>query len=169
MTWDIVISSIINNDLKYDMNHVVIAHNIRSMHNVGAIFRACYCFEVEKLFLTGYTAAPPRDEISKVALSTDEFVDWEQEEDAMALIERLKGEGYVIAGLELDERAYDITTYKRKKPVALLLGSEVEGISPELRDACDVLLEIPIHAGRTSLNISVATGIALHELRNHVL
>lgn len=150
------------------MNHVLIAHNIRSMHNVGAIFRASYCFEVAKLYLTGYTATPPREEISKVALSTDEFVEWEAREDVGELIAELKREGYVIAGLELDTRSYDIRTYKTKKPIALLLGSEVEGIAPDLRDLCDVLLEIPIHAGRTSLNISVATGIALHELRNRM-
>jgi len=146
------------------MKTVVIAHNIRSMHNVGAIFRAGYCFDIERLYLTGYTAAPPRDEISKVSLSTDEFVDWEYREDVDALLVELHERGYLIAALELDKRAVDIRTFATDKPVALILGSEVEGVAPELRDLADVILEIPIKAGRTSLNISVATGIALHEL-----
>ena len=147
------------------MEVVVVAHNIRSMHNVGSIFRATYCFGVKKLFLTGYTATPPQKEISKVSICTEEFVDWEYRDDVELLIDELKEKGYVVAALEIDERSVNIGTFSTDKPVALILGNEVEGIDQSLLDKSDVILEIPYTGKRTSINLSVATGIALYELR----
>lgn len=149
------------------MKLAVIAHNIRSMHNVGSIFRACDCFGVEKLYITGYTATPPRREIEKVSLGTEEFVDWEYRDDVVGLVKELKDQGYTIASLEIDERSVPIGDFKTEKPVALILGHEVDGVPPEIRDMSDVILEIPAVGHKTALNISVATGIALHELKNN--
>ena len=98
----------------------VIAHNIRSTHNVGAIFRASDCFGVEKLYITGYTAAPPRKEITKVSLGTEEFVSWEQVADVTNLINELRAQGDVIASLEFgpaQHRYFNIFTQKNPLPL----------------------------------------------------
>jgi tRNA G18 (ribose-2'-O)-methylase SpoU len=140
---------------------VVIANNIRSLHNVGSIFRNAASFGVEKLFLTGYTATPPRKEISKVALGAQDLVAWEAA-GISAVIAELKKQGYQVWGLETGEGAKDIATINIPK-IALVLGSEVEGIDSDTRTMLDGLVEIPMRKKR-SLNVSVASGIAMYLL-----
>lgn len=157
-------------------NVIVIAHNIRSTHNVGSIFRTSEGFGVTKIILSGYTPYPrvqndPRlphiadklsDQIHKTALGAEAMVPFEYQElpDLVAL----KMAGYRIVGLEQDDRSVLLPNYQSLEKVALLLGEEVEGLTPELRAACDDLIEIPMHGKKESFNVSVATGIALYEL-----
>lgn len=136
---------------------IVIAHNIRSLHNVGSIFRNAAAFGIEKLWLTGYTAVPPRKEIAKVALGAEELVSWEQG-DVAEVVERLKADGYRVLGLETG--GGDIAAVSAEK-IALVLGNEVEGIEPQVRDTLDGVVTIPMAAKR-SLNVSVASGVAMY-------
>lgn len=146
---------------------IVIAHNIRSLHNVGSIFRSCDVFSVEKLYLTGYTGAPPRKEIAKVSLGSEHHIPWEQSEDAYQIIKQLKERGYYIVALDNAEGSIPISECSTEKPLALLLGNEVEGISDELRTQCDIQVEISMPGRKQSLNVSVATGIALFALQSN--
>ena len=144
----------------------VIAHNIRSLWNVGALFRSCDCFEVEKLYLTGYTATPPRREISKTAIGAEEWIQWEYTENPLSCIETLKQDGWSIVALELTDGATALAQFDVPEKVCLVLGHEVTGVSDELLAACDSAVYIPMHGKKESLNVSVSTGIALNHLRN---
>lgn len=141
---------------------IIIAHNIRSLHNVGSIFRNCAAFGVETLYLTGYTATPPRKEIAKVALGAQELVEWQQGQ-IDKVIDELKRKGYRVLGLETGEGAQPINTIESGN-VALVLGNEVEGIDPETIAMLDGLVEIPMDKKR-SLNVSVASGVAMYALQ----
>lgn len=155
---------------------IVIVHNIRSTHNVGSIFRTSEGFGVSRIILSGYTPYPklPSDtrlphiadkltaQIHKTALGAEEMVPFEYQNDPD--VHSLKAAGYRIVGLEQDERSVMIHDYEAHGKIALLLGEEVEGLKPELRAACDDLIEIPMHGRKESFNVSVATGIALYEL-----
>lgn len=143
---------------------IVIAHNIRSLHNIGSIFRSCDVFGVGKLYLTGITGAPPRKEIAKVALGSEHRVAWEHVDDVLELINRLKSHGCTILALENGIQAMPIEQYCPIGQNALVLGNEIGGIEPELLKLCDVTLEIPMPGHKQSLNVSVATGIALFAL-----
>ncbi len=147
----------------------VIAHNIRSLHNVGAIFRTADSFGVTKVFLTGYTGAPVgknADKISKVALGAEKFVPWEQSKSAVRLIKKLKSQGIRIAVLEnnIKVKTINLANYKSKFPLALLLGEETKGITKALLALADDILEIPMKGQKESLNVSVACGVALFQL-----
>lgn len=158
------------------MSIVVIAHNIRSTHNIGSIFRTCEGFGVERLILSGYTPYPtiPGDtrlphivkklekQIQKTALGAERLVPYEYYE--MPPIATLRAAGYRIIGLEQDERSVLLPHYDRPEKLVLLLGEEVEGIASELRDTCDDLVEIPMFGKKESFNVSVAAGIALYAL-----
>jgi 23S rRNA (guanosine2251-2'-O)-methyltransferase len=141
----------------------VIAHNIRSLHNVGAIFRSAAAFGIEKLFLTGYTPAPPRKEIAKVALGAERLVAWEQGE-IRDVIARCKQEGFLVLALEQTADAKSLSEVTERR-IAIILGNEVEGITSDVLAMCDGSVVIPMHAKR-SLNVSVAAGVAMYVLRN---
>ena len=155
---------------------IVIAHNIRSTHNVGAIFRTSEGFGVSRIILSGYTPYPlikndsrlPHisrkltDQIHKTALGAEEIVPFEYQE--LPQITSLKEAGYTIVGLEQDARSVIMSDYHAPDKIVLLLGEEVEGITTDLRDLCDDLIEIPMVGKKESFNVSVATGIALYAL-----
>lgn len=143
----------------------LVAHNIRSLWNVGSFFRTADAFAVEKVWLTGYTGTPPRKEISKTSLGADEWLPWEHAEDPATVLAALKADGWTIAALELTPDAVDIATYKPPDKLCLVLGHEVTGVSDDLIGLCDVALQIPMLGKKESLNVAVATGIALHRLR----
>lgn len=156
---------------------IVVAHNIRSLHNVGSILRNAAAFGVEKVWCTGYTAVPPRKEIAKVSLGAEDLVPWEHG-DIGEVIARLQSDGYRVLGLETGEDAVDIGTIATtpdpfprnfgtslpRRGVAIVLGNEVEGIDAETRTLLDGIVEIPMQKKR-SLNVSVASGIAMYMLR----
>ncbi len=155
---------------------IVIAHNIRSTHNVGSIFRTCEGFGVSKLILSGYTPYPNikndsrlphianklTAQIHKTALGAEEMLPFEYQ--AQPDLESLKEQGFTIVGLEQDQRSTILPNYNAPKKVVLLLGEEVEGITNDLRDQCDDLIEIPMQGKKESFNVSVAAGIALYAL-----
>jgi 23S rRNA (guanosine2251-2'-O)-methyltransferase len=147
----------------------VIAHNIRSLHNVGSIFRAGDGFGVTKIFLTGYTGAPPDTRIHKVALGAEEFIPWEQTRSLARVITKLRKEGVRIAVLEnnIDRKTTLLQKYKPKFPLALILGEEVKGNTKKILDMADDILEIPMSGQKESLNVSVACGIALYGIRTN--
>ena len=145
---------------------IVLAHNIRSMHNVGAIFRSAACFGVEKLFLTGYTPAPPRKEIAKVALGAEHLVPWEVQ-DIVHAIAQCKANGYDVFALEQTPNAQLLHhAHNKHRSIALILGNEVDGIEQEVLTLCDGSFAIPMHQ-KQSLNVSVAAGIAMYTLCSH--
>ena len=149
--------------LHYFYIMIIIAHNIRSLHNVGAIFRNAAAFNIEKLYLTGITATPPRKEIAKVALGAQDLVQWEQGE-VQQVIHQLQLDGYNVLGLETGDDAVDIKTIQEEN-IALVLGNEVEGIDAETLELLDGKVVIPMGKKR-SLNVSVASGIAMYQLAN---
>jgi 23S rRNA (guanosine2251-2'-O)-methyltransferase len=140
---------------------IVIAHDIRSLHNVGAIFRNAAAFGIDKLYLTGITATPPRKEIAKVALGAEDLVPWEAGMIS-DVIASLKAQGYRVLGLETGADAVDINGVHEPK-LALVLGNEVAGIDAETMQLLDGKLVIPM-AKKQSLNVSVASGVAMYVL-----
>ena len=146
----------------------VIAHNIRSLYNVGSIFRTADAFGVCKIFLTGYTGTPAnifhKKRMAKSALGAENWVSWEHEKSALKLIKRLKLEGVKIIALENNKTAINIKKFKAKFPMALVLGEEVRGVSKAILKLCDNVVQIPMYGKKESLNVSVAFGIAAYEV-----
>jgi tRNA G18 (ribose-2'-O)-methylase SpoU len=155
---------------------IVVAHNIRSTHNIGSIFRTCEGFGVSRIIVSGYSPYPklPNDirlphiadkltaQIHKTALGAETMVPFEYHE--VPDIHLLKKQGFTIVGLEQDKRSIMLPDYKAPLKVALLLGEEVNGIDNNLRDQCDDMIEIPMVGKKESFNVSVATGIALYAI-----
>jgi len=148
---------------------ILLAHNIRSLWNVGSLFRTGDAFGVEKIHLTGYTAVPPRREISKTALGAEEYVAWEQCDDPKKVIAKLKKQGWTIVALEQAKKAVELSEYGPPSKVCLIVGHEVLGVPKELLKLCDAIVHIPMHGKKESLNVAVAAGIALHHLRERPL
>lgn len=148
----------------------ILIHNIRSAHNVGAMFRTADAAGVSHIILSGFTPCPldrfkrPVKEIAKTALGAELTLPWEYFADPKEKISILKREGFTVVGIEQDSRAVDYKTYVPTEKILVLVGSEVDGLSEELREVCDVLIEIPMRGEKESLNVSVAFGIALFRL-----
>jgi 23S rRNA (guanosine2251-2'-O)-methyltransferase len=142
----------------------VLLDNVRSMYNVGSFFRTADGAGVERLFLTGITARPPKNQISKTALGAEDTVPWAEAADPVALVEQLRQSGHQIAAIETSTRSVDLFDWQPAFPVCLLFGHEVEGLSPELREACDVHIRIPMLGVKHSLNVATAGGVVLYEL-----
>lgn len=148
----------------------VLLHNIRSAHNVGAMFRTADALGVTRIVLSGYTPAPrdrfdrPVKEIAKTALGAEQTIPWEYAHDPLAVIHALRDEGFAVVGVEMDARAIDYKNYAPSGKTLVLVGSEVEGLDVSLRAGCDVLLEIPMRGMKESLNVSVAFGVALFRI-----
>ncbi|MFA6338583.1 MAG: TrmH family RNA methyltransferase [Candidatus Paceibacterota bacterium] len=150
----------------------LILHNIRSVYNVGAIFRTADALGISKIFLTGYTPAPLdrfgriRKDVSKSALGAEKNVPWEQFENIGTLIKKLKSEKVFLVAIEQDERSVDYKKAKIKYPTAFILGNEVEGLTKNILDKSDLICEIPMRGKKESLNVSVSAGVALFRILN---
>lgn len=150
----------------------VLAHNIRSLHNVGSIFRTADVFAISKLFLTGYTGHPPDDKLAKVSLGAENTVSWEYNKSAKRIIGKLKKEYPNLRVVGLENRLQGtkkpvlLPNFKSKFPLLLVLGEEVKGIPKPLLSVCDSFVEIPQYGQKESLNVSVAFGIAAYALKN---
>jgi 23S rRNA (guanosine2251-2'-O)-methyltransferase len=145
----------------------IIAHNIRSLYNVGSIFRNADGFGVEHVYLTGYTGQPPRDEISKVALGAEETVPWSHISNVEECIEKLRNEGAQILALESGPKYGDISKFISKADhIVVLLGNEPNGLEEEVMALATDRVSIPMYGTKTSLNVAVASGIALYALRH---
>lgn len=145
--------------------HVVL-NSIRSSYNVGSIFRTSDGAMIEKLYLCGYTPHPPQKEVLKTALGAQDSVAWEYVKDPKEIIQSLKKGGIKICALELTELS--IPHYKisiTDFPLCLLVGNEISGVSQELLDLCNMSIEIPQFGIKQSLNVAVAYGVAVFELR----
>lgn len=142
----------------------VLLDNVRSMYNVGAFFRTADAAAAERLYLCGITACPPKRAISKTALGAEEAVPWEHSWDPLAVAERLRGAGYLLAGVETAPHAVDLFDWQPSFPVCVVFGHEVDGIRQELRERCDLFVQIPMLGRKHSLNVATAGGIVLYEL-----
>lgn len=143
----------------------VLCDNIRSIYNVGSIFRTSDAALIEKLYLTGYTPYPPRVEIEKVALGATEAVPWEYFKDPVDAVAKIKSLGIKIAPLEISENSRSYTDIMPADfPLCLVLGNELTGVSNEIIAQSDFCIEIPQYGFKHSMNVSVAYGIAVFEL-----
>lgn len=144
----------------------VVLDNVRSAHNVGAVFRTSDAFRIRKIWLCGITATPPHREIRKTALGATESVVWDYAKDSPELIRRLKKAGIRCLAVEQAEGACPLQEFQPPvgQELALVFGHEVDGVSQEVIDACGEVLEIPQFGTKHSLNLSVATGLVLWDL-----
>lgn len=141
---------------------IILLHDVRSMHNVGAVFRNADAFGIRKIIFSGVTPTPPRPEITKTAIGAEKFVEWESAEDPEALLKDLKQQ-YTILGIEQTDDSQllpDITL--PDQPVCLVFGNEVTGINESILPSIDTFVEIPQYGNKHSLNVSVATGVVLY-------
>jgi 23S rRNA (guanosine2251-2'-O)-methyltransferase len=150
---------------------VVVLDNVRSLNNIGSVFRTCDAFLIESLYLCGITATPPHREIQKTALGATESVHWlffEKTADAVAL---LREEGYILCAVEQTEQSVMLHDFKpaQGKKYAFIFGHEIHGVDQDIVNACDLCIEIPQLGTKHSINVAVSTGIVLWEIfRNYV-
>ena len=138
----------------------IIAHNIRSLYNIGTIFRTADALGVQKLFLTGYSGYPPRKEISKVALGAEESVSWQHYKSLNYLIKKLKKEQINIIALEIDQDSLNYLDYQPNFPLALIVGNEVRGLSSKILKNIEQKISLPMQGLKESLNVGVALAVA---------
>jgi 23S rRNA (guanosine2251-2'-O)-methyltransferase len=160
---------------------VLIAHNLRSTHNVGSLLRTAEGLGVEQVFLTGYTPYPLQDgddrlphlahkidkQISKTALGAETMMAWHHTTDLEALISSLKKRDFTLTALEQSQQAISLPDFKPPQRVAVIVGREVEGIEPGVLGQCDHILEIPMLGRKESFNVVQAAAMALYELQFH--
>jgi 23S rRNA (guanosine2251-2'-O)-methyltransferase len=144
---------------------VVVLDDVRSMNNIGSVFRTSDAFLVEKIILCGITATPPNNEIRKTALGSTESVNWEYKKRTLEAIQLLKDDGYTIIAVEQTEHAIQLHEFlfEYDKKYALIFGNEVKGVDQEVVNACDLAIEIPQEGTKHSLNVSVSAGIVIWE------
>jgi len=142
----------------------VLVDNVRSMYNVGAFFRVADGVALQKLYLCGITAHPPKNAISKTALGAETVVAWEHHADAVSVAERLRCEGYELAAVETSLYATDLYDWQPVFPVCILFGNEVEGLNTKLLEMAGTHVRIPMLGQKTSLNVATAAGVVLYEL-----
>ena len=142
----------------------IIVENVRSVHNVGSIFRSADGFGATKIYLCGYTAFPPRPDLAKTALGAEQSVPWEHHKNPIDAIEAAKLDGNKIALIEQTNKSQSIYEAKLNFPICFIVGNEVLGVSEELANLTDCHLEIPMRGIKQSLNVSVATGVIGYEL-----
>lgn len=145
----------------------VLVDNIRSLHNVGAIFRTADAVNLEHLYLCGITGKPPRDEIRKTSLGAEESVPWSYTKDAMSVINELKDKHYQIVVLEHTNQSTDFRQAEYHFPLCLIIGNEYHGVQDALVNSADLAVEIPMYGIKQSLNVSVAFGILAYTVLNH--
>ncbi|MBF0510859.1 MAG: RNA methyltransferase [Candidatus Omnitrophica bacterium] len=147
----------------------VLLNNIRSLHNVGNMFRTADGAGIQKVWLCGITGYPPQGGIAKTALGAENHVPWEYREDPVSLVQELKTQGYQIVLLEQMQGAVSYDAFTPKFPVCLVVGNEVEGISDSLAKWANAAIEIDMDGIKNSLNVAVAFGIAVYQIRSKFL
>ncbi len=150
---------------------VIILDNIRSMHNVGSVFRTSDAFLVNSIILCGFTPRPPHRDINKTALGATETVSWQYKDSTLDALQELKSEGYKIYGIEQVDNSIELEkfTFNTSEKIAIVLGNEVEGVDEGVLKQCDGSIEIPQFGTKHSLNVSVAAGIVIWELSKRYL
>ena len=145
---------------------IVVLDNIRSLNNIGSVFRTSDAFLIEKIYLCGICATPPNKDIHKTALGATESVAWEYVEDTLTLVEKLKAENIKVLAIEQAENSTKLNTFypKKEEKYAIVMGNEVKGVQQEVVNAADLCIEIPQLGTKHSLNISVTTGVVIWDL-----
>lgn len=157
---------------------VVIAHNIRSSYNIGSIFRTCEGLGIKKLILSGYSPYPQAYDdsrlphisrkagkaIDKTALGAEKYQKWEHSEDILRSIDKLKNEGFLIASLEQSEDSISLDKFTPPEKIAVILGSELKGVEPEILKLSDAIIEIKMKGRKESFNVSAAAAMCLYKL-----
>ncbi|NUJ97246.1 RNA methyltransferase [Candidatus Gracilibacteria bacterium] len=143
---------------------IILLDSLRSLQNVGAIFRNADGAGFTKLILCGHTPTPPRSDIAKTALGAEKTIDWEYFKDGEKIIQKLKNDGYKIFALETGENAKDFREYQNKnfEKVCVVVGNEVKGVDEKILGICDEIIMIPMMGKKSSLNVSVAAGIIMY-------
>ena len=145
---------------------IIILDNIRSLNNIGSVFRTSDAFLIKKIYLCGITATPPHKDIQKTALGSTETVEWEYVENTLEVVEKLKAENVKICAIEQAENATMLDAFipKKQTTYALVFGNEVKGVSQQVVSASDMVIEIPQFGTKHSLNISVSCGVVVWDL-----
>jgi tRNA G18 (ribose-2'-O)-methylase SpoU len=161
--WDLHRDSVADYRAKAKLPIAVVLDNVRSLNNIGSIFRTSDAFLVERIALCGITATPPSPEIHKTALGAEDSVAWQYYADTLDALEALRADGYTICVLEQVKGSVDLRRFKPADggKYAIVAGHEVEGVAQAVVDAADVCLEIPQHGTKHSLNVAVSTGLAI--------
>ncbi len=146
----------------------VVLNNIRSLNNVGSIFRTADGVGIEKIWLTGITGYPPQGGITKASLGAEDHVSWDYRKDGIALLKELKTQGYQIVFLEQVKGAVWHDQFIPKAPVCLVIGNEIDGVSDEWLSLCDVAVEIEMAGIKNSLNVAVAFGVMAYQIRSQL-
>ena len=149
---------------------VVVLDNVRSLHNIGSIFRTCDAFLIEALYLCGISATPPHKEIHKTALGAEDSVDWKYFKTAIQAVEHLKTNNYALWGVEQTQNSVSLEQFhiETGRRYALIFGNEVHGIAQEILNRCKGCIEIPQFGTKHSFNVSVSAGIVLWECYRNV-
>lgn len=147
---------------------IVVLDNIRSLNNIGSVFRTSDAFLIEKIYLCGITAKPPHKDIHKTALGATETVAWEYAKDALELVKNLQKEGVVVVSIEQADNSIELQNFipEKSKKLAVVFGNEVKGVQQKVVSASDFCVEIPQYGTKHSLNISVSCGVVLWDLFN---
>jgi tRNA G18 (ribose-2'-O)-methylase SpoU len=150
---------------------IVVLDDVRSMYNIGSVFRTCDTFRVEALYLCGICQTPPATEIHKTALGAEESVDWKYYKSAIDAVEELKNNGYTVFSVEQVEHSTKLQTFipQGDKKYAVVMGNEVKGVHQEVVDASDGCLEIPQLGTKHSMNVSVTTGIIIYKFAENLM
>lgn len=157
---------------------IVIAHNIRSSHNIGSVFRTCEGLGIKKLILSGYSPYPKKpgdkrlphiinrldSQIHKTALGAEKYLSWDQTDNILPVISELKDDGYTIASLEQSAESIDLNKFSPPGKIAVVLGNEVEGVNKEVLKISDIILEISMQGKKESFNVSIAAAMCLYKL-----
>ncbi len=151
--------------------YILILDDIRSMNNIGSVFRTGDAFKVEKVYLCGITATPPHREIQKTALGADETVIWEHVEDVLSLVKKLQLEGVIVAAVEQVENSVSLLSFEpvKNQKYAFVFGNEVFGVNQAVVEQTDFCLEIPQYGTKHSLNISVTAGVVAWDFVSKIL
>jgi tRNA G18 (ribose-2'-O)-methylase SpoU len=142
---------------------LVVLDHVRSLNNVGSVFRTSDAFRVEAVYLCGITACPPHPEIHKTALGAEDTVDWMYYKDTLEAVDKLKKEGYTLCVVEQAEGSIMLDKFviEKDRKYAVVFGNEVKGVQQEVVDNCDICVEIPQYGTKHSLNVSVSAGIVI--------
>jgi tRNA G18 (ribose-2'-O)-methylase SpoU len=142
----------------------VVCDNIRSLENIGSIFRTADAAGADKIILCGICGTPPNPKISKSALGAEKWLDWEYSKLCWQAVEKLKKEKFFIVALEQSKDSIDYSEFKPKFPLALVIGNEIKGVSPSVLKRTDKIISLPMSGRKESLNVAVAFGIAAYKI-----
>lgn len=154
--------------MKANKEFFLILHNIRSAYNVGSIFRTADAAGVIKIYIGGYTPAPDNPKVAKTSLGAEKSVVWEKVFNTWKAIEELKSKGVSVAALEQSASSKDYSKFKPKFPLAVVVGNEVKGLSPDILKRCDSVWHIPMRGKKESLNVTIAAGIFIYKISEFI-